>query len=332
MSALGAPATQYHPRVTKAFRLRLGADVKVWAGAKCAMADGFVVPVTETLGLKHFCVALETADNTGGSAGDVSGSFEFAVEKTLVRYTNDPDAPVTADEIGGSCYAIDDSGIVSASSDSGARSRIGTPWIVVATGDSLGQRPGVYVELDADAGVTSDELASTDTGGGAALVGLAPVSGIAAGNLQAFAAEIAPLVLAGMPVFKSTVTVGEADLTSAVNGTAQAINIGAALPANARIVGVDMRALTPFTGGSVSAVTCKVGTSGDIDALIATSDLLAAAVDGGPSAMSLGIRPNKTFITAAAQLIATFAPDGGHALASLTAGSVIIDVLYTVLA
>jgi hypothetical protein len=136
---------------------------------------------------------------------------------------------------------------------------------------------------------------------------------------------------AGMPVYKKTVTVGHADLTDAVNGEAQAINIGTALPNNSRIVGVDMRALTVFTGGSVSAVTCDVGTSGDVDALIAAADLQTAAVDGGPATMPAGVRPNKTFASGG-QLIATFTPDGGHALLALSAGSVIIDVLYTVLA
>jgi len=137
---------------------------------------------------------------------------------------------------------------------------------------------------------------------------------------------------AGLTASKRTVTVGHADLTDAVNGEAEAINIGATLPANARIIGVDIRALTVFSGGSASAVTVDVGTSGDVDALIDGADLFAAAVDGGPATMPQGVRPNKTFITAGAQLLATFAPDAGHTLLGLTAGSVIIDVLYIALA
>lgn len=147
------------------------------------------------------------------------------------------------------------------------------------------------------------------------------------GQLQ----EVKTLADAGMTVQKKTVTVGHADLTDAVAGEAQAINIGTSLPNNARIIGVDMRALTPFTGGSVSSVTCDVGTSGDVDALIDGADLQTAAVDGGPATMPKGVRPNKTFASGG-QLLATFYPDGGHALDALTAGSVIIDVLYAVLA
>ena len=61
-------------------------------------------------------------------------------------------------------------------------------------------------------------------------------------------------------------------------------------------------------------------------------DVFAAAVDGGPSSFTRGIRPNKLFSTVGAQLIATFTPDGSHTLLGLTAGSVTVDVFYTVLA
>jgi hypothetical protein len=136
---------------------------------------------------------------------------------------------------------------------------------------------------------------------------------------------------AAVGAVKRTVTVGHADLTDAVNGEAQAINIGATLPANARIIGVDLHDYTPFTGGSASAVALDIGTSGDVDAIIDGADVFAAAVDGGPATIPAGIRPNKTFVSAGAQLLATFTPDGGHTLLALTAGSIIIDVWYLVL-
>lgn len=148
MTELAAVATFYPPRTKKDFRLRVGADVKIWQGAQCAILNSYVVPVTETAGLAHYCVALETVDNTGGAAGDKSVDVEFAEIKTLVKYRNDEDAPVTADHIGGSCYGVDDSGLVSSDDDGAARSRVGTPWIVIGDDDPIGQRPGVYVELD----------------------------------------------------------------------------------------------------------------------------------------------------------------------------------------
>ena len=168
--------------------------------------------------------------------------------------------------------------------------------------------------------VLSTALASTANGEGAALVGVEDAAGLYAGNDL----EEVLIELRG----KRTVTVGHADLTEATNNTGQAINIGAVLPADARIVSVDMRALTVFTGGSVSAVTCDVGTSGDVDALIDGADLQTTAVDGGPATMPAGIRPNKTFVSGGAQLLATFYPDSGHALLALAAGSVVIDVFF----
>lgn len=141
-------------------------------------------------------------------------------------------------------------------------------------------------------------------------------------------AKAATLADAGVTAQKRTVTVGHADLTDA--DTSQDINIGAILPANARILGVDMRAQTSFSGGTVSALEVDIGTSGDIDALIDGAGVFAAAVDGGPATMPKGIRPNKTFVAAGAQLVARFVSTGDN-LVNLTAGSVTIDVLFCVL-
>lgn len=134
---------------------------------------------------------------------------------------------------------------------------------------------------------------------------------------------------AGVALQKRTVTVAETDLTA--SATTQTLNIGATLPANARIVGVDMRSYTPFTGGSVSAMKIDVGTSGDVDALIAQADAFATAVDGGPASMPAGVRPNKTFVSGGAQLTAKFTATGDNVV-SCTAGAITIDVLFSVLA
>lgn len=147
-------------------------------------------------------------------------------------------------------------------------------------------------------------------------------------TLEGALAEVKTLADAGMTVQKRTVTVGHADLTDA-DGS-QDINIGAALPANSRIVGVDIHTLTAFSGGSVSALVVDIGSSGDVDALVDGADLFSAAVDGGPATRPAGIRPNKTF-AAGGQLTARFLATG-DTLANLTAGAVTIDVLFAVLA
>lgn len=133
----------------------------------------------------------------------------------------------------------------------------------------------------------------------------------------------------GVALQKRSVTVGHADLTDA--DTSQDINIGAVLPANARILGVSIHTVTAFAGGTVSALALDIGTSGDIDALVDGADLFAAAVDGQAATRPLGIAPNKLYASAGAQLVARFVSTGDN-LVNLTAGTATIDVLFSVLA
>lgn len=138
---------------------------------------------------------------------------------------------------------------------------------------------------------------------------------------------------AAIGVVKRTVTIAynNAALVAAnSNGTAATVNIGATLPANARIAYVDAHDFTAFSGASMSTFNLQIGTSGDVDAIVSACDLLTAAVDGGPSTFTKGIRANKLFATIGAQLIATLTPDGSHKSSDLSAGSIIVDVYYFV--
>jgi len=130
-------------------------------------------------------------------------------------------------------------------------------------------------------------------------------------------------------VQQRVVTITHADLTQASNNTAETENIGIALPTGARVVGCDVYLTTQFTGGSVSVCTLGVGIAGEVNALINAFDALgstaAASYAAGASAAT---RPRGLF--SAGQLIATFAPDSGHALLALTAGSVTINVDFVV--
>lgn len=160
MTALAASATIYHERPRKTFRLPVAAAVTIYKGARCALIGGYLYPVDERIGLAHPCLSIEsgTVDNSTGAAGDLSCDVEFARVKELSVYRNDGTSPVTATQIGGSCYFVDDSGIVSASNDGNTRSRAGTPWLIVPSDDAMGQRAGVYVEHDADSGVAQSLL------------------------------------------------------------------------------------------------------------------------------------------------------------------------------
>jgi hypothetical protein len=133
---------------------------------------------------------------------------------------------------------------------------------------------------------------------------------------------------ANLPPAKRTVTITHADLTDAVAGEAQEINIGAALPANAVVLAYEVNPSTLFSGGSVSAVKLDVGGT-NRTALVSQMDVFTGAATGALSPRT-GTHQQGKF--SAEQLVATFTPDGAHALLALTAGSVTITVWYTVLA
>lgn len=128
----------------------------------------------------------------------------------------------------------------------------------------------------------------------------------------------------GVQQFKE-VTITHAQLTA--GAMAEDINLSSVLPPNAQVLGIDLYDFTPFSGGGAAAVAVTVGSSGDKDAIIGAADLFAAAVDGGPASMSLGIRPFKLF-PAAAQLLARFIADVN--VADLSAGSVTFGITFVV--
>jgi hypothetical protein len=202
--------------------------------------------------------------------------------------------------------------------------------------DTAGRYTATTVEGALIEAATLAELASTALNKGATFIAIRDAGNYTSTtNVEAAIQELYSQIGTGTGRSKKRLTLAfnNAALTATsagANGDAATVSVDTALPNNARIIGVDMHTLTPFTGGGVTTVTGHVGTSGDIDALAKNADLLTAAVDGGPSAMALGIRPNK-FFASGGQLILTIAPDGSHKLSDLTAGSVIIDVLYEVL-
>jgi hypothetical protein len=121
-----------------------------------------------------------------------------------------------------------------------------------------------------------------------------------------------------------TATIGFADLTDNVDGEAQSINVGAALPTGAVVVAAEVHLATPFSGGSVATLAIDVGGT-DLDAIIDGVDGLGSA---GYYSTPAGVKPTGTY--SGQQLKATFTPDGGHDVEDLTAGSCTVTVWYTV--
>ncbi len=130
---------------------------------------------------------------------------------------------------------------------------------------------------------------------------------------------------------KKTATITHADLTNAVNGSAETENVGTALPAGAIVVAIIVTLTTQFTGGGAASVALDVGWAGTTEALLKDFDAFGSTAGGakydkGASAAS----EERPVLADAKQVIATFTPDGGASLDGLTAGSVTIDVFYVV--
>lgn len=132
---------------------------------------------------------------------------------------------------------------------------------------------------------------------------------------------------AGVSLQKRSLHLTTANVNAAA--TSQVINLGAALPANARILGVDVR-LAVVAGTVTGPVIVKVGSAGDDDAVLASANLTSAAVDGEASTHTLGIAPNKLFATST-QLICTAVSSSGN-LSTTTGLDATVDVLFAVLA
>lgn len=132
-------------------------------------------------------------------------------------------------------------------------------------------------------------------------------------------------------VQKQSATVTHADLTDAVNGEAQVVNLGAALPANAVLLGHQTDLAASFTGGGATAVKLDIGGT-DPKGIVDQYDVFGTA----PEVASPGYQHHTLHGNhmqgdyGGQQLVATFTPDGGHTLLGLTAGGITATFYYAV--
>lgn len=176
--------------------------------------------------------------------------------------------------------------------------------------------------------VVAFRTAAQNGGGAGAMIGLlASLTTTDKATIVAALNEVNALAVAAIGAVKRTVTVGHADLTDAVNGEAQVINVGDVLPANAVVLAYEVNIATLFSGGGATAVKLDVGGT-DIDAMIAQMDIFTGAATGALSPRT-GVHAEGKF--SAEQLVATFTPDGAHTLLALDAGALTINVWYFVL-
>jgi hypothetical protein len=135
--------------------------------------------------------------------------------------------------------------------------------------------------------------------------------------------------LEAVQIYSKTVTIpydlaafaAESDDGDAVN-----VNVGTALPAGAMLLAAKYEITEVFAGAGVTTLTMIVGFSGDTNGVIEAVDVFGDATGeykGTPGTAMLGPAGEK-------QLIANFDPDSSAALDELTAGEIVITVLYTV--
>jgi hypothetical protein len=147
-----------------------------------------------------------------------------------------------------------------------------------------------------------------------------------------FGTTLAQLAAALVPVFSPSLTqsvsiqIQHSDLTDAVAGEAQLVDIGSALPVNAVVLGHEVNVATLFSGGSASAVKLDVGGT-TATAIVNQMDVFTGAATGALSPRT-GAHAQGKF--SAQQLKAKFTPDGSHTLDGLTAGDLTITIWYVV--
>lgn len=109
----------------------VAADTRIFEGALvCLNAAGTATKGATALNLIAAGIAVSEADNTGGSAGDVT----VEIRKGIFRFANSAAADaITAAEIGDTAYVVDDQ-TVAKTNGGGTRSAAGTIFDVDAQG------------------------------------------------------------------------------------------------------------------------------------------------------------------------------------------------------
>lgn len=130
-----------------------------------------------------------------------------------------------------------------------------------------------------------------------------------------------------LPIQWHRKTITTADLDAA--GTSDTVDVstdddGAELPDGSYVLGAGVKVRTPFSGGSVSALTVSLGDSGDPDELLTASDVYGAS--SGDWLETGGAYTPWTRESDYA-VIATFASTGDN-VDQLTAGEIEVWIAY----
>lgn len=126
-------------KVIKSKTFPIAANVKCLAGGLAMGNVGYVKPGATATNHRPVGLFLDTVDNTGGSAGDVSVEVDLGHEVRLVGLKNDTGTPVDAADVFEVVYIKDDQ---TATADNTGASAAGVCW------EYDSDRDLVWVELD----------------------------------------------------------------------------------------------------------------------------------------------------------------------------------------
>lgn len=168
-------------------------------------------------------------------------------------------------------------------------------------------------------------LSSTATGSGASEIGIEDAGSlITATTVEGALAELAPAL--PVRIQKKTVTLSAAVIAAAGAVMVGTFNVGTALPAGARVLGATVNVATKVqNAGDTDTEVLDVGIAGTTELWIKDADCKVAGLKGPNSATGFLGRAS-----GADQVIATLTSSVN--LSTVTAGSVVIDVFYFVLA
>jgi hypothetical protein len=190
------------------------------------------------------------------------------------------------------------------------------------------------VKAIADTATQAADLASNDNAKGASLVGIEDAGALfAATDVEAALAEVKAVADAGIGAVKRTVTIGFADFAALGVADFTAIDVGAALPANARLLGYEIVDVTPFDDGGASVdVKIRIGVGVETSAIMGDVDIDQAAAPIASTNGTPGARGYPMHNLGGETVIATVTTTNPAHLAGLDAGAVTVNLFYCVLA
>lgn len=257
----------------------VAATKKIYAGGiACLNSSGYAVPASTATGLRPVGRAIEQIDNSSGGDGDLS----VKIERGCFRWANSAGADeITAAEIGSVVYLVDDQ-TVAKTSATGTRSRAGFVvdvdsegvWLMAGYG-LLSDPSGALLAANNLSDLASAATARGNIGGGANKV-ILPCQDVslvgADAEVKRLVAPVAGTIAKIQSVISGALTVGNATLTAAINGTP--VTTGAITVTQAGSAAGDVDTVTPTAANTVAVGDVITITAGGTNTASETAQVM----------------------------------------------------------